>query len=117
MHAPQRDLASFEGWDRSLERSRRRRVLAAQGRREVARRKQASVAASAAMVVSPTAAAFAAAGSGGGSGSPGASPSAASRAIAPEAPSQLLRGGSPGPDVVRVQASLGQVPDGVFGAR
>ena len=32
MQAPQRDLASIEVWDRSLERSRRRRVLAAQGR-------------------------------------------------------------------------------------
>src|SRR3954462_8259493 len=117
MHAPQRDLASFEVWDRSLERSRRRRVLAAQGRREVARRKQASVAASAAMVVSPTAAAFAAAGSGGGSGSNVSAASPANRAIAPAAPEHYLRVGSQGPDVVRVQSALAQVPDGVFGSR
>ena len=117
MHAQQRDLASVEVWHRSLERSRRRRVLAAQGRKEVARRKQASVAASAAMVVSPTAAAFAAAGSGGGSGSHLSSASAANRAIAPAAPSHYLRLGSQGPDVVRIQSALGQAPDGIFGPR
>src|SRR4051812_11438624 len=114
MQAPQRDLASVEVWDRSLERSRRRRVLAAQGRREMARRKQAAGVVSAAMVVSPTAAAFAAAGAGGG-GSKVAAASPANRAIAPGAPSDLLRVGSTGPDVVRVQSALGQVPDGVFG--
>src|SRR5436190_6614175 len=117
MHAQQRDLAAFEVWDRSLERSRRRRVLAAQGRREVARRKQASVAASAAMFVSPSAAAFAAAGSGGGSGSHVSSASAANRAIAPAAPSHYLKLGSEGPDVVRIQSALGQAPDGIFGPR
>src|SRR3954453_17871892 len=119
MHAPLRDLSSVEVWEKSLERSRRRRGLAAQGRREMARRKQASAAVSAAMVVSPTAAAFAAAGSaGGGSGSPGmAAPSSANRAIAPGSPSSLLRAGSTGPDVVRVQTALGQTPDGLFGSR
>ena len=40
MHAPLRDLSSVEVWEKSLERSRRRRVLAAQGRREMARRRQ-----------------------------------------------------------------------------
>src|SRR3954452_5999089 len=117
MHAPQRDLASVEVWHRSLERSRRRRVLAAQGRKEVARRKQASVAASAAMVVSPTAAAFAAAGAGGGSGSDVSTASPANRAIAPAAPEHYLRVGSQGPDVVRIQSALAQVPDGIFGSR
>src|SRR4051812_42068600 len=117
MHAPQRDLASVEVWDRSLERSRRRRVLAAQGRKELARRKQASVAASAAMVVSPTAAAFAAAGAGGGSGSNVSTASPANRAIAPAAPEHYLRLGSQGPDVVRIQSALAQAPDGIFGSR
>src|SRR4051812_36362305 len=117
MHAPQRDLASVEVWDRSLERSRRRRVLAAQGRKELARRKQASVAASAALVASPSAAAFAAAGSGGGSGSHVSAASSANRAIAPAAPEHYLRLGSQGPDVVRVQSALAQIPDGIFGSR
>jgi Meckel syndrome type 1 protein len=117
MQAPQRDLASVEVWDRSLERSRRRRVLAAQGRREMARRKQAAGVVSAAMVMSPTAAAFAAAGAGGGGGSSVATASPANRAIAPGAPAEMLRLGSKGPDVVRVQSALGQVPDGVFGPR
>src|SRR3954465_6513411 len=117
MDAPQRDLASVEVWDRSLERSRRRRVLAAQGRKEVARRKQASVAASAAMGVSPTAAAFAAGGAGGGSGSSVSPASPANRAIAPAAPEHYLRVGSQGPDVVRVQSALAQAPDGIFGSR
>src|SRR3954466_7614686 len=115
MHTPPRDLSSVEVWEKSLERSRRRGVLAAQGRREMARRKQAATAVSAAMVVSPTAAAFAAAGNGPGAGPPGvATASAANRAIAPGAPSSLLRSGSTGPDVVRVQSALGQQPDGVF---
>ncbi|MEA2422567.1 MAG: hypothetical protein QOF55_1666 [Thermoleophilaceae bacterium] len=117
LDAPYRDLASVEVWEASLDRSRRRRVLAAQGRRELARRKQASAAVSAAMVVSPTAAAFAAAGSAYASGSKVSSASPANRAIAPAGPSSLLRVGSKGPDVVRVQGALGQIPDGVFGGR
>ena len=118
MHAPphSRDLASVDIWEASLDRSRRRRVLAAQGRREVARRKQASAAVSAAMVVSPTAAAFAAAGSAYASGGARvAAASPANRAVAPGAPAAMLRLGSTGPDVVRVQSALGQSPDGVFG--
>src|SRR3954453_8090708 len=117
MQAPQRDLASFEVWDRSLARSRRRRVLAAQGRREMARRKQAAGVVGAAMVVSPTAAAFAAAGAGGSGGSRVAAASPANRAIAPGAPAEMLRLGSTGPDVVRGQSALGQVPDALFGPR
>ena len=44
-----RDLASPELWQRSLERSRRRRVLAEDARKEIARRKTASFAVTAAM--------------------------------------------------------------------
>ena len=41
MYQHERDLSSFELWHASIERSQRRRVLAADGRRRVARRKQA----------------------------------------------------------------------------
>src|SRR3954447_25514906 len=107
MQASHRDLASPDLWEDSLERSRRRRVLAAQGRRETARKKQASAAVSAAMVMSQAAPAFAAAAAGGGSGSGRkvAQASPANRAIAPGAPGELLRLGSSGPDVARVQNS------------
>src|SRR3954451_8545769 len=117
MQASYRDLASTELWDESLDRSRRRRALAAQGRREMTRKKQASAAVSAAMVMTQTAPAFAAAaGAGGsGSGSQGAQSSPANRAIAPGAPGELLRFGSNGPDVARVQSALSIQTDGIFG--
>src|SRR4051794_23790903 len=115
MQAPLRDLASPELWDDSLERSRRRRVLAAQGRKEMARRKQAATAVSAAMVMTQTAPAFAAAAAGSGPRSKVAQASPANRAIAPGAPGQMLRLGSSGSDVVRLQTTLGVQPDGVFG--
>src|SRR4051795_5277331 len=104
MQASYRDLASTELWDESLDRSRRRRELAAQGRREMARKKQASAAVSAAMVMTQTAPAFAAAvagGGGSGSGAEGAQSSPANRAIAPGVPGEPLRFGSTGPDVAR----------------
>src|SRR4051794_10313312 len=116
MQAPIRDLASSEVWEGSLERSRRRRVLAAQGRREHARKKQASAAISAAMVVGQTAPAVAMAAAGGGTTGPKVSQSSpANRAIAPGAPSEMLRLGSTGPDVVRIQSALAVTPDGIFG--
>ncbi|MFN2616122.1 MAG: peptidoglycan-binding protein [Thermoleophilaceae bacterium] len=48
-----RDLGSRELWRSSLERSRRRRVLAEDARRDIARRKTASVAVSAAVAATP----------------------------------------------------------------
>src|SRR4051812_32755968 len=113
MQAPHRDLASPELWEVSLERSRRRRVLAAQGRREHNRKKQAATAVSAAMVVGQTAPALAMAAAGGGSGPKVSQSSPANRAIAPGAPSELLKLGSTGPDVARVQSAIGATPDGV----
>jgi hypothetical protein len=48
-----RDLASAQLWERSLERSRRRRALADSARREISRRKTATYAVSAAVATSP----------------------------------------------------------------
>src|SRR5215212_4027133 len=117
MQAAYRDLASPELWEDSLDRSRRRRALAAQGRKEMARRKQASAAVSAAMVVTQTAPAIALAGGGGASGPKVAQSSPANRAIdaAPGWNGQLLRLGSSGAEVARVQTAVGVQPDGVFG--
>jgi hypothetical protein len=50
-----RDLASFELWERSLERSQRRRVLAEAARKQLMRRKTASVAMTAAVAAAPMA--------------------------------------------------------------
>src|SRR3954471_22794290 len=105
MDVAYRDLASPELWEDSLERSRRRRVLAAQGRKEMARKKQASAAVSAAMVVTQAAPAVALAAAGGGGGPKVAQSSPANRAIdaAPGWHGQLLRLGSSGAEVARVQ--------------
>jgi hypothetical protein len=48
-----RDLGSDELWHTSLERSRRRREWADDGRRRMARKKQASTAVTAAMLMTP----------------------------------------------------------------
>jgi hypothetical protein len=48
-----RDLASTELWERSLERSRRRRVLADDARKEIARRKTTTFALTAAVAAAP----------------------------------------------------------------
>jgi murein DD-endopeptidase MepM/ murein hydrolase activator NlpD len=114
MEAPHRDLASVEVWEKSLERSRRRRVLAAQGRREMARKKKASAAVATAMAVGPTAPAFAVA-TAGGPVKNVADASPANRAIASTVPGELLRMGSTGPDVTRLQTALAVEPDGIFG--
>ena len=49
----ERDLASVELWQESLERSQRRRVLAAEARKDQTRKKTAAVAVSTAVAASP----------------------------------------------------------------
>jgi peptidoglycan hydrolase-like protein with peptidoglycan-binding domain len=83
----QRDLADPQLWARSLERSRRRRALAAQANKTRVTRAQVSAALITTTVVAP---------------------------VAPAA-AQTLRRGSEGADVVAIQKALGISADGVFG--
>jgi hypothetical protein len=71
----ERDLATHELWERSLERSRHRRRLREASRRSVARRKGASLATASALLATPVAPVFA----GGGAKT--------ARAAAPSGPS------------------------------
>ncbi|MBA3840047.1 MAG: peptidoglycan-binding protein, partial [Thermoleophilaceae bacterium] len=110
MSALERDLASDDLWQRSLERSRRRRVSAEKGRRETRRRKGGSVAMSAALLAAPTTQALAAV----GTGQPSSSPSRL-RSTAPPSGDILLRIGSRGEAVAAIQRLLGVEADGLFG--
>ncbi|MGI8439208.1 MAG: peptidoglycan-binding domain-containing protein, partial [Thermoleophilaceae bacterium] len=107
-----RDLGSSDLWLRSLERSRRRRVIAGEGRKQSTRRKGGSVAMSAALAAGPgsqllvaTAAAHP------GSGAKTSSSPRVKRAMA----RVLLEYGSSGEAVAAVQRSLGITADGIFG--
>src|SRR5918998_756964 len=120
MTAPTRDLSAPELWQRSLERSRRRRVTAPQLRRQDARRRRASSAMAAAMIAGPAAQIAAAQPSDGGAPQPNlASESPANRAIggAENRAAQVeLKLGSEGEAVAAVQRKLGVDPaDGNFG--
>src|SRR5918998_4172799 len=120
MTAPTRDLSAPELWQRSLERSRRRRVTAPQLRRQDARRRRASSAMAAAMIAGPAAQIAAAQPSDGGAPQPNlASESPANRAIGGvenRAAQVELKLGSEGEAVAAVQRKLGVDPaDGNFG--
>src|SRR3954463_15383683 len=83
----ERDLADIELWERSLERSRRRRALAAQTHKTRVTRARVSAALITSTVVAP---------------------------VAPAAAQTLRRGGEGAP-VGAVQQALGVPADGVFG--
>jgi len=119
MTALHRDLSGPEIWQRSFERSRRRRAVTPKLRRQVVRRKRASTAMAAALLAGP-AAQFAGAqttSEGSGSGGSGiSSESPASRAIAggDRAAQVMLSIGSAGEAVKAVQSELGLEASGVF---
>src|SRR5215212_654447 len=118
MSAPTRDLSAPELWQRSLERSLRRRVTAPRLRRQAARRKRASSAMAAAMLAGPAAQIAAAQTSSDGSAQPNlASESPANRAIGggeDRAAQMELRLGSAGQAVAALQRKLGVEASGYF---
>jgi len=113
MDTARRDLASSELWQRSLERSQRRRELAAEARKQIALRKHAAIAMATAMLggqAAPTA--LAAAGS--GDGTPASQP-AGTRTIEVKEGGLPLKAGSEGELVSAVQRALKLPADGIYG--
>ena len=105
-----RDLAESDLWELSLERSRRRRILAANARKEQNRRRTASVAVSAAVVAAPVWPSVA------GSGGFEARAEAASGPKYPGGHERvLLSFGDTSPAVAAVQRELRIIDDGIFG--
>jgi murein DD-endopeptidase MepM/ murein hydrolase activator NlpD len=111
-----RDLATPELWNRSLERSRRRRALLPKARRENNRKKHLSAALATAVVAGPGAPIAAAQISGDVSAAVAAE-SPANRAIEIREGGLPLRIGSQGDLVAHVQTKLGVASDGIFGAQ
>ena len=112
-----RDLSTTELWDRSLERSRKRRALLPRARREQNRRKGVSaVAAAATMAGTGTPMAFAQ-GTSGNLQVEVAAETASQRAIEVRDGGLPLRLGSQGPLVAHVQEELGVQADGIFGVQ
>src|SRR4051794_17210441 len=118
MSTLQRDLALHEPWQKSLERSRRRREMAARARKEVARRKGAAGAMATAMMAGP-AAPFALAAEGGSTKSGGEATASANagsgKQIEIRAGGLPLRFGLEGDMVAALQKGVGVSSDGIFG--
>jgi murein DD-endopeptidase MepM/ murein hydrolase activator NlpD len=113
--AAPRDLAAPEPWERSLERSRRRRALLVHARRDLARRKGMSTAMATALLAG-SGAPLALAGTAGAASQEVASASPANRAIQIKEGGLPLRLGSESELVAHVQRALEVPADGVFGA-
>ncbi len=109
-----RDLATPEYWNRSLERSRRRRALLPKARREHNRKKHLSAALATAVVAGPGAP-IAAAQVSGDVSTAVAAESPANRAIEIREGGLPLRIGSQGDLVAHVQTKLGLASDGIYG--
>ena len=116
MTIAQRDLAAAELWDQSLERSRRRRALAPQARREQNRRKRLSVAVAAVTMAGPaTPLAAASASASDDIQAEVAGSTSSQRAIEVREGGLPLMAGSQGPLVAEVQRALELPADGIFG--
>lgn len=108
-----RDLACADLWERSLERSRRRRELADLHRKHAPRRKGVSLAMSAALLASPMVPMASAATSGsGGTAAEETGPADADNVLAGAA---ILRVGDSGAAVAAVQKRLAVDDDGIYG--
>src|SRR3954451_13758184 len=114
MELDRRDLGSFELWHHSLERSRKRRMLAVDGRRRVGRQRKASTAMTAAMLFGPVVSVAGASSSSQRGEIAQSSP--ANRAIARTLDVELHRGDT-GARVAQLQQLLAIDADGIFGAR
>ena len=106
-----RDLASVEVWQHSLSRSRRRRRLAEDARKHLARRKTASLATSAAVAAAPVWPTVTA----GAGPSKGAVDKHARTLQDDQAERVLLRFGDTSSAVAALQRALGIPDDGIFG--
>jgi hypothetical protein len=107
-----RDLASHELWERSLERSRRRRELAEDARKTISRRRHASLAMSAAMATTPVVPSVIA----GSMSKRSGSASTPARTVTPNSGERiLLKLGAVSPSVAQLQRRLDVVDDGYFG--
>ena len=114
MTTPMRDLSSPAPWERSMERSRRRRAITPEARKRLNRRRRASTALTTLMVAGPAGQVLAATGATGEGGRPGpASP--VDRAIGAQPGGLMLKAGSTGAAVQAIQERLGVPADGVYG--
>ena len=109
----ERDLGSAVLWERSLNRSQRRRERARRARREAPRRKGVTLATGAAILASPMLAPLASA----SSARPGVTKTeiAHKAAVSQEQPSALLSYGDTGEAVAAIQVQLRVASDGIFG--
>ena len=106
-----RDLSSFEIWEMSLARSRRRRDLAERQRKAAPKTKGAAAAMSAALLVSPVLPLASA-----GAQSDGSGPASAPPNPSPDVGGVIVERGDVGGTVAEVQRKVGVDDDGVFGA-
>ena len=110
---PHRDLASVDLWELSLERSRRRRELAAKQRKAAPKTKGTAAAMSAALLASPILPTVSAAAESGGGESDSAQLSPPDAGVKVEG--VLAKRGDVGAVVAEIQHQVGVDDDGVFG--